>query len=387
MRVIVAGAGLGGLTLAHGLRRAGIEVAVYERDAAQGRPQGVSLHFDDRGMAALRACLPPEHTAMAEATMGGPRERIVFVAELDGALEVVRNQPLDGTDGRTRPGRQVSRRLLRAVLLAGLESTVRFGAELLRFEQRTDGTVRAWFGDGTTDTADVLVGADGVGSAVRRQHLPHVWVVDTGKRMLMGATPLRAVRGTGLPDLIGDSPGNIQVRGSMMAMGVLRFAQPPTAARDRWLPALRAPEIADAEDHVMWAMPITQERLGADAPPAAVWRRAQELATHLHPTLELVLDEAWPDVTVALRIGTIPPMPAWPASPVTLVGDAIHVAPGFGGNLAMQDAHRLRDALARAERGDEDLLAAIGGYEHAMRRDNFPPLEAAAHTRPEGLKA
>jgi hypothetical protein len=31
-------------------------------------------------------------------------------------------------------------------------------------------------------------------------------------------------------------------------------------------------------------------------------------------------------------------MPAWPATPVTLLGDACHLAPGFGGNLAMQDA-------------------------------------------------
>lgn len=380
MRVIVAGAGLGGLTLAQGLRRSGIDVVVYERDLPRGRPQGVSLHFDDRGTGALRACLPPEHTAMAEATMGGPREQSVFVSEVDGALTVVRTQPLDGTDGRTRPGRQVSRRLLRAVLLTGLEDTVRFGTGLVRFESQTDGTVRAWFGDGSTDTADVLVGADGVGSTVRRQHLPHVRVVDTGKRMVMGATPLRAASATGLPDLIGDSPANIQVRGSMMAMGVLRFTQRPISARDRWLPTLRSPEVPDAEDYVMWAIPITQERLGTPGSPVAVWRRAQELAVQMHPTLRSVLDAAWPDVTVALRIGTIPPMPAWPASPVTLIGDAIHVAPGFGGNLAMQDARRLHDALVRAERGEEDLLTAIGSYEDTMRRDNFPPLGAAANT-------
>jgi hypothetical protein len=49
----------------------------------------------------------------------------------------------------------------------------------------------AWFADSSVDTADVLVGADGIGSGVRRQYLPHVRVVDTGKRMLMGATPLK----------------------------------------------------------------------------------------------------------------------------------------------------------------------------------------------------
>jgi 2-polyprenyl-6-methoxyphenol hydroxylase-like FAD-dependent oxidoreductase len=63
----------------------------------------------------------------------------------------------------------------------------------------------------------------------------------------------------------------------------------------------------------------------------------------------------------------IPPMPAWPASPVTLIGDAIHLAPGFGGNLAMQDAHRLHDALLRAASGEQDLVAAISASEHEMR--------------------
>ncbi|WP_179956929.1 FAD-dependent oxidoreductase [Amycolatopsis anabasis] len=360
MRVIVVGAGLGGLTLAHGLRRAGIDVAVYERDGARGRPQGVSLHFDDRARAALRACLPPEHVAMVEATMGGPRERTLSLSEVDGELAVVREQPADGAAGRARPGRQVSRRLLRAVLLTGLADAVRFEAEFTRFERRADGTVRAWFADGHTDTADVLVGADGIGSAVRRQHLPHVRVADTGKRMLMGASPLRAVAGTGLPGLIGDSPASVQVRGTMtMALGVHRFAQPPTAARDRWLPALRSAAVADAEDYVMWALPDTRDRPGPDA----AWRRARELAAALHPALGLVVDQAWPEVTVAIRIGMIPPVPALPAGPVTLIGDAIHAAPGFGGNLAMRDAHRLRDALVQASRGERDLLAAIGAAE------------------------
>ncbi len=337
MRVIVIGAGLGGLTLAQGLRREGIDVVVYERDGAQGRRQGVSLHFDDRAMTALRACLPPEHLAMAEATMGGPREQTLVMSEVDGELAVT------GTTG-PRPGRQVHRPLLRAVLLTGLADAVRFGMEFTRFELRPDGTVQAWFADGSTDIADVLVGADGVGSAVRRQYLPQVEVLDTGKRMLMGATPLRAVAHTGLPELIGHNATAAHVRGTMMALGVLRFTECPVAARDRWLPACAIP---DVEDYVMWALPTAQE--------------------DLPPTLRLIVDEAWPDHTVALRIGLIPPVLPWPATPVTVLGDAIHAAPGFGGNLAMQDAHRLRDALAAGG----DLLAAIGAYEDAMRRDDL----------------
>lgn len=337
MRVIVVGAGIGGLTLAHGLRRAGVEVAVYERDGARGRPQGVSLHCDDRGLSALRACLPPAHLAMVEATMGGPRTQTLV---LDGDLAVIGVRPSDGT-GPARPGRQVHRPLLRSVLLTGLGDVVHFGAEFTRFALRADGAVQAWFADGSVATADVLVGADGVGSAVRRQLLPDVEVIDTGRRMLMGATPLRAA--PGLADVIGDSPGVLRVDGSTMALGILRFTESPVAARDRWLPALRFDAI---EDYVMWALPPGSE-------PPAVLRR--------------VIDRAWQELTVCLRIGMIPPMPAWPAGPVTVIGDAIHLAPGFGGNLAMQDAHRLCAALAAGP----DLVDAIGGYEREMRAANW----------------
>jgi 2-polyprenyl-6-methoxyphenol hydroxylase-like FAD-dependent oxidoreductase len=376
MRVVVVGAGLGGLTLAHGLRRAGIDVVVYERDGASGRQQGISLHVDDRGASALRACLPPAHAAMVEATMGGPREQTLTLSEMDGELTVAGARPSDGMAGRARPGRQVHRPLLRAVLLTELDDVVRFGAEFTRFEQRADGTVQVWFADGRTDTADVLVGADGIGSAVRHRYLPDAQVVDTGRRMIMGATPLRAVAGTGLPGMIGDSATSAHVRGTMMALGVLRFTQPPAAARRQWLPALQRSAVAEIEDYVMWALPTTRERLGS----AAVWRRAKELTVDLPSALRLVVAEAWPEVTVALRIGMIPPMPAWPASPVTVIGDAIHLAPGFGGNLAMRDAHHLCEALVEAYHGRRDLLDAIGAYEDTMRRNSFTSVAVKAST-------
>ncbi|MGW7531684.1 FAD-dependent oxidoreductase [Amycolatopsis sp. NPDC054798] len=340
MRVVVIGAGLGGLTLAQGLRQAGIDVAVHEPDGALGRAQGVGLHIDNRGAAALEGCLPPEHAAMADATMGGLRDQTLSVSEVDGTLAVVDAQPSDGVAGRARPGRQAHRPLLRAILLTGLEDAVRFEAEFTRFERQADGTVRAWFSDGSTDTADVLVGADGVGSAIRRQYLPHARVVDTGRRMVMGATALAAV--AELPDLIRDNPAVARIRG---VLGALRFASPPAVARQRLLPALRHSAVSVLEDYLMWALPDPAAEL-----PAALRR---------------VVDESWPEMTSTLRIGMIPPIPFWPASPVTVLGDAIHLAPGFGGNLAMQDAHRLCEALISADCGQFSLVEAIGAYEDA----------------------
>jgi hypothetical protein len=47
----------------------------------------------------------------------------------------------------------------------------------------------------------------------------------------------------------------VQVRGTTIALGALRFGEPPGAARDRLLPALRSPAVTDAEDYLMWALP------------------------------------------------------------------------------------------------------------------------------------
>ncbi|MEU0795899.1 FAD-dependent monooxygenase, partial [Amycolatopsis sp. NPDC005961] len=163
-----------------------------------------------------------------------------------------------------------------------------------------------------------------------------------------------------------------------MVLGVLRFARRPALAREEWLPALDSRVVAEAEDYVMWAVPVTRERLGAARSPAAVWQQAGELAADLHPALRSVVAQAWPDVTATLRIGTIPPVPAWPATAVTVIGDAIHLAPGFGANLAMRDAHRLRDALAEACGGRLGLLDAIGAYEDTMRRTSFTSVAAKA---------
>ena len=71
MKVAVAGAGVGGLCLAQGLLKAGLEVAVYERDQAlDAGGQGYRLHLD--AAPALRACLPPDLYELCVATSGRP---------------------------------------------------------------------------------------------------------------------------------------------------------------------------------------------------------------------------------------------------------------------------------------------------------------------------
>ncbi|MGH3828083.1 MAG: hypothetical protein ACRDQX_13075 [Pseudonocardiaceae bacterium] len=76
------------------------------------------------------------------------------------------------------------------MLLTGLEDIIEFSKACTHYENNPDGTVTAHFADGTTDTGDVLVAADGTNSRVRRQYLPHARLADSGLIEITGKVPL-----------------------------------------------------------------------------------------------------------------------------------------------------------------------------------------------------
>jgi 2-polyprenyl-6-methoxyphenol hydroxylase-like FAD-dependent oxidoreductase len=391
LRVIIAGAGLGGLTLAHGLRRAGVEVTVYERDPGPGaRAQGARFHIDDRGIRALRACLPSEQFELFHATLGGASDKLLVIGDVDGRLEILGSNSFTGAEGRldqVRPGHPVSRQLLRQILLHGLEGHVYFGKEVVLYEQLPQG-VRVHFADGVHTEANLLVGADGVGSAVRRQYLPHAQVIDTGARWLGGKTPISAdILHTGLPALIGDSFTITELDELGMILAAMRFREPPVQAAARLTPGL---DTGDMHDFLMWALIPPRELLGDAAlishsiSGERLWQQARHLVREAHPSFRLVVEQSWPEQTYCLPLAASTPVAAWPAGRVTLLGDAIHAMPpnrGSGANTALQDAERLCGRLIGADRGDTSLVEAVAAYEEDMRRDGF----AAVNASTEGM--
>ncbi len=76
---------------------------------------------------------------------------------------------------------------MRALLLLGIEGSVKFGKTFPKYDVAESG-VTAFFSDGTSETGTLLVGAEGVTSAVRKQLLPHHRYVDTNSRVLYGNT-------------------------------------------------------------------------------------------------------------------------------------------------------------------------------------------------------
>ena len=382
----VAGAGLGGLCLAQGLLRAGADVTVYERDGGlAGRRQGYRLHVDARAGLALQACLPPDLFAVFQATCGQAGTRLTVVNE---RLRVL-NEHTSGTPAGDRyaPGTlstSVDRQTLREVLATGLDGRIVFGSEVTRYEAG-EHAVRLHFADGRDADADLLVGADGVNSAVARQYLPDATAVDTGGRCVYGKTPLRTHALARLPAVLDD--GFTAVIGGQigMATGLVRYRNRPDQ--------VPGADLSPAEDYLMWGLAGHRRHFGVpDGPltamgPAQLHTLSGKLIRTWHPDLRALHAMADVDETFLVRIRTSPPVPAWRPSRVTVLGDAIHAmspAGGSGANTALQDAGLLCRTLSQASADGGDLIGAIGDYEERMRGYGYAAVaaaEAAARTR------
>ncbi|MFJ8751963.1 FAD-dependent monooxygenase [Streptomyces sp. NPDC102441] len=204
-RVIIVGAGLGGLALAHGLRSQGIDVAVYERDVHSGaHPQGYRIQLDEPGLTGLEYCLPVPLFQLCLGTAGAPPARVSVRSR---HLDVLADKAaLSSSGAGDAPGpRAFNRPTLRQVMLSGLRDHVHYGARLVAYQHEADGTVTARFADRRTVSADLLVGADGVNSAGRRTLLPDARVEDAGLRLVYGKIPLEGSTRAGIPDWVFDS--------------------------------------------------------------------------------------------------------------------------------------------------------------------------------------
>ncbi|WP_328453204.1 FAD-dependent oxidoreductase [Amycolatopsis sp. NBC_00438] len=343
MHVLIAGAGVGGLCLAQGLRAAGVRVSVFERDPDLGEhDQGYRIHIDGHGGEALRRCLPGHLYRRYLATSSVPGAGRISTLGTD--LTVLSTFDV-GTGGEHSA---VNRRTLRQILFAGLEPDVHFGHRVTGTDQDAAG-VRVRFEGGREVRGDVLVGADGVHSAVRAAVAPGSPPIDTGLRCVYGRTPLAAL--PGLPARFFD--GFTAVAGDTATLALAAFR-----ARTPVFP----PELTPVADYLMWAV------VGAapdEREPGALHRFARDVVRDWHPELVRIVRHADVPATFRTPIRTSPPVPQWPAGRITVLGDAIHVMPpsgGVGANTALRDAALLAEGLASG-----DPLTAIAWYEKEMR--------------------
>jgi 2-polyprenyl-6-methoxyphenol hydroxylase-like FAD-dependent oxidoreductase len=373
MHVIIIGGGTGGMCLAHGLKRAGVSTAVYERyGSRQDGLYGYRVGIDPTGNRALKECLPPQLFDTFVATCARtPRYFNVLTERMRSTASI----PLRGERGDIDTERSVSRSTLRQILFTGMDDVVHYGKVFTHYERNPDGTVTAHFDDGSSATGDVLVSAEGTRSAVRRQYLPHAEVRDTGITALATKTALTAETRALLSPEVRQGLSLIFGKGGRMGMlHVMEFPwdeqgrpRNPQDAEllDRW----DGLQYDNARDYINLSVWSSHEHFPADTAQL----RGKELIEVIlrstpdwDPGLRRIFELADPASAFPLRIATSVPVDPWQPTNITLLGDAIHTmtpGQGVGANTALRDAAILCRGLTRAAACHTDPVTAIGAYE------------------------
>lgn len=369
--VIIIGGGIGGLCLAQGLRKGGLSVAVYEKGPRRADPhwlQGYQIHINPSGSRALQECLPPAVWDSLTTNACMPNAGFQVLSEQMKEIAFVEPATMDGTSHVP-----IVRATLREVLLEGLDDAINFSKEFIRYERTPNGRVTAFFADGTTATGDVLVGADGTSSNVRKQYLPQAQIVDTG---IVGAAcrlPISRDRRRHLPEhLLTRLTSVLPPKGTYMIVTQSIYRS-------------GAKYMDPMGDHLIWVL-ISSCTAYGDADPKtmdgeSMSRFALRLTNNWHPVLRNLIADSDPKSVSAVPVLTSIPIEPWESTNITLLGDAIHTMTplqGLGGSSALRDAGQLRHELVEVHTGTCTSTMAIRRYEKAMINYGFAAVRRSA---------
>jgi len=328
VKALIAGAGISGLAAGIALVRAGLDVEVLER-SREVREVGAGLMLWPNGTRALQS-LGVEITALTvqRISLRNWHGRPLIEAPLDSIAKRY------GSDTAL-----VHRADLQAALLGTLGTDhVSLGSAAVGFEEDRDQVV-VELQDGTVRTGDLLVGADGLRSVVRRQ------LIGDGDPVYVGSTAWRAIVSSNEIDLPHDVGVNWVGRGSEFLAFHL------------------------SDDRIYWAG-VTKEPAGER--PGEGGHKVdllQRFGSWAEPVPALITATHEPAI---LRNDMFdrPPARHWSRGRVTLVGDAAHpMTP----NQAQGACQALEDAVALGEsvKHASDLSEALGVYERLrLRRAN-----------------
>ncbi|MET8719344.1 FAD-dependent monooxygenase [Streptomyces misionensis] len=339
--VIVAGAGIGGLTAAIALRRAGFPVRIYER-ASRLRAAGSGLSVMSNAVAALASLGIDLHLSKR-----GRNIETFRILDETGAL--IREQPLKAvTDALGVPSVCVTRADLQDALLAEAAGIpLALGHTVAGYEPGPDGvTVR--FENGASVRGSALIGADGLHSAVRRRLVGPEETRDSGYVCWLAVTPFAR------PHLPAGYVGHYWGAGrrfGLIDVGHGRYywwgTKNMPAERSRHWDGDKA-EILDT--YAGWADEV------CDIVRATPMESVLAVPSHDRPFLE-----------------------RWGEGPVTLLGDAAHpmlTSLGQGSAMAIEDAVVLAGCLGAAP---DDPAAAFRRYED-QRRERVRGVVAASRS-------
>ncbi|MGW0005850.1 flavin-dependent oxidoreductase [Nocardia grenadensis] len=349
MRILIVGAGIGGLTTALSLHAAGIDVQVIDR-VSRLRPLGGGINLLPHATAVLAEL--GLHDALAA--------RAVATSELvhyDRFGNEIWREPRGVAAGHPWPQFSVHRGRLQSLLLDTVREqlgpdAVRTGCRFVAATEE-DRQVRVVIGEHGSSTArelaaDAVIGADGLHSAVRARLYP-----DEGPPRWNGIRMWRGVA-TAARFLTGSS---MLMAGSNHAAKLVAYPLGPAAPGSdevlvNWVAEVRMPQ--DTQGEAEWTH---TGRLEDVAPHYRGWRIAGLDVAALLAASETVLEYPMVDRD---------PLPRWSFGRITLLGDAAHPmypVGSNGGSQAILDARSVAAELA----GAGDPVAGFAAYESARR--------------------
>ncbi|WP_060907844.1 FAD-dependent oxidoreductase [Streptomyces scabiei] len=328
-RVAVLGAGPAGMAAALSIAQAGHEVTLYER-YREARPAGNILNLWPPPLKALRAL------GVDTEDLGSPtdsefrnlRGRVRVRVKLDPETKRAYG---GGFIGLLRP--ELYERMLAAIPPGAL----RFNQQVTRIEQ-DDRAVTLHFADGTTAEHDVLVGADGIDSLVRRT--------------LWGDTPKREHRlhifgGFTFTDVPGTEPNMCVLTHGRTVQGSWTSIRHKGRDGFQW-----------------WVLTATDP----DAPaPSDLRAAATGLAAKFPAPLPGLIARTEPDDVQRWVLRDRPRLRQWSKGRATLVGDAAHpTSPyaAYGAGMSIEDGYFLGRALRGVDLTDlAAVQSALQSYE------------------------
>lgn len=320
---ILIGGGIGGLCAAIGLRQAGWQVAVYEKAGMLG-DVGAGLVLWANAIRALRAL----GLADAAVAAGSKIQRGQIRASRGKVLVDYAAGELEQIFGEASIA--IHRAALHQVLLSALPAEcLHLGAVCTGFEQDPAG-VTARFEDGSSARADLLVGADGIRSVIRRQLFP--------QRSLRCAGYI-AWRGV----VLTSDEVALGVSGETMGRGARFGSLRLDGERIYWYAT---------QNHAPGLILTPIERKAFLLKILAGWH---------HPVEHLIQSTA-PEDILQNDIYDLEPSRSWGEGRVTLLGDAIHATTpnmGQGACMAVESAVLLKRCLESAA----EVPASLRAYE------------------------
>lgn len=327
---LIVGAGIGGLAAGVALQRAGWRTRIFER-AASPRELGFALNLAPNAMVALR-----ELGLADQVRDDGHVTANVELRRADGRVLKRVHVP---TAAAQSSSVVALREVLHGALLgANAPEALVLSSEAAGFDQSGD-RVTLRLRDGRTESGDVLIGADGFGSVIRRALHPQE----------------SAPRRSGYFGLRGVAYDAGHFLGPLSAVGY--FGR-----------GLEAATVRASDRAVYWYMSLLAASVGADAhdPHAVVDRLADRM------------DDGFRGIVAATKPGDLrldelydrEPLGQWGTGRVTLLGDAAHpMLPhtGQGAAQAMEDGVALGLVLQPVLQPGTDVAAALRTYESVRR--------------------